>query len=127
MDHITTFFQAILAQDATVLHSFFQEDALVRWHCTNEQFTAEAYIRANCAYPGSWMGKIESVHQMNNGLTVMVTHVWPKDGATSHHCVSFIRWDGDRIAALDEYWADDSPPPRWRRELGLGEPIPAKD
>ena len=28
-----------------------------------------------------------------------------------------------RIAALEEYWGDDGPPPAWRQELHLGRPI----
>ena len=26
-------------------------------------------------------------------------------------------------AALEEYWGDDGPPPRWRQEMGIGRPI----
>lgn len=53
------FWDAILRQDATAIRSFFHPDAWVNWHNTNEHFTAEASIRANCAYPGQWEGTLE--------------------------------------------------------------------
>ena len=36
---------------------------------------------------------------------------------------SFYRFDGEKIASLEEYWGDDGPAPGWRLEKKLGRPI----
>ena len=43
---IERFFDAVVRQDAETMADYFCRDAIVRWHCTNERFTAEEYIRA---------------------------------------------------------------------------------
>lgn len=53
------FWKDIITQNRSELSSFFCDDAVIRWHCTNEQFTVEEYIRANCDYSGKWKGEIE--------------------------------------------------------------------
>ena len=42
------FIQAVLKQDRTEIRSFFADDAVINWHCTNERFTVDEYILANC-------------------------------------------------------------------------------
>lgn len=119
------FFQAVLRQDAALLRSFFHEDAVIHWHCTNECFTVEEYIRANCEYPGQWDGIIERMEERDS-LWIMACRVYPTDKSVSFHVVSFIRLAGEKIAALDEYWADDGLPPMWRRQMSIGKPIHSK-
>ena len=92
------------------------------WHCTDERFTAEEYIRANCEYPGDWEGAVERAEWTEDGC-VSVTAVWPKDRSARFHAVSFFRFAEDRITRLDEYWADDGPPPQWRKEKHIGSSI----
>lgn len=119
---IHAFWDAVLRQDAAALRGFFMPGAKVRWHCSNECFTAEEYICANCEYPGEWGSEPERCQQTGDGwLTVM--RVFLKDGSASFHAVSFFTVENGLIAALDEYWSDDGPPPEWRRRLGLGVPI----
>ena len=116
------FIQAVLKQDRTEIRSYFADDAVINWHCTNERFTVDEYILANCEYPGDWDGEIETVRQADD-LFVVVTKVYPEDRSASFHCVSFIRCRDGKIASLDEYWADDGAPPKWRREMKIGKPI----
>lgn len=56
---INEFWDAVLRQDAKKLKTFFSDTAYINWHCTNEHFTVNEYIRANCEYPGDWDGTIE--------------------------------------------------------------------
>ena len=116
------FVQAVIKQDAERIRPFFAPDARIRWHCTNECFTVEEYILADCAYPGRWEGMIESIRRADD-CTVIVTRVYSADRRASFHCVSFLQISGDRIVALDEYWADDGAPPDWRRAMKIGSPI----
>lgn len=119
---IYAFQRAVLEQNADAMAPYFTEDAVVNWHCTNEQFTAKEYIRANCEYPGDWDGEVERVHEFPAGL-VTVTHVYPKDKSMSFHVTSFFTLRNDKILVLDEYWADDGPAPQWRKDMKIGQPI----
>ena len=57
---IQGFWKAVIAQDADKIRTFFHPHAYVNWHNTNERFSVEEFIRANCEYPGKWKGKVES-------------------------------------------------------------------
>ena len=48
---IKKFWKAIAEQDAEKICSYFNKTATIRWHNTNEQFTLEEFIKANCEYP----------------------------------------------------------------------------
>ena len=116
------FLTAVLKQDRNDLRRFFAEDAVIQWPCTNERFTVEEYLDANCLYPGKWSGEIEAVYRAED-LTVLVTKVSSEDCAASFHCVSFVRCRAERIVLLEEYWAEDGEPPTWRQERKIGRPI----
>ena len=119
---INHFWLAVLNQDRDSIKQFFQDDAYVNWHCTNERFTVDEFIRANCEYPGKWNGEIERVETVGD-VTITVVRVYSKDGSTSYHAISFIRIQDDKIASVDEYWADDGAPPQWRQKMKIGRPI----
>ena len=119
---IHAFWRAVIAQRREALPAYFAPDAVIRWHCTNEQFTVAEYIRANCDYPGEWMGTVERVDSTENGYVTAV-RVYPPDRSAAYHAVSFMTLKDDRIAALDEYWADDGEAPDWRKQMHLGRPI----
>ncbi len=119
---INAFWKDVLSQDRGALAEYFCPDALVRWPCTNEQFTVQEFIRANCEYPGDWDGEIERADRCGDRL-VTVVHVFPGDRSASFHAVSFFTLKDGRIMSLDEYWADDGEPPAWRKSMGIGRPI----
>ena len=120
--NIEAFWNAVLTRDAQALRLFFTDDAYINWHCTNEHFSPEEYIRANCEYPGNWDGEIKRIETLNN-IIITATHVFSKDSALSFHVVSFIQIREEKICAMDEYWGDDAPPPQWRLHMGIGSPI----
>ncbi len=119
---IQTFVAAVLRQDAAAMRTYFHPDACINWHNTNEHFTLEEYIRANCEYPGDWTGEIERVMYAQDTIAAAI-HVISTDHKISCHCTSFIRLDGDKIACMDEYWGDDGDVPQWRKEKQIGTPI----
>ena len=116
------FMKAVLAQDAEKIRNYFNKDAYVNWHCTNEHFTVDEFIIANCEYPGDWDGTIERVEQSGD-LYITVTKVYPKDKNCFFHVVSFIKTENEKIASIDEYWADDGTAPQWRLDKYIGTPI----
>lgn len=119
---IKQFWRAVLAQDRNAIRKYFHDDAYVNWHCTNEHFTVDEYIQANCDYPGDWSGEIERIECSDN-LMITAAHVFPKDKSAFFHVVSFIRVENGKIQSMDEYWADDGDAPMWRQRLKIGEPI----
>jgi len=64
--NIRLFWKAVLEQDRAAIKGFFQSTAYVNWHCTNECFTVDEFIQANCEYPGDWDGKVERVECAGN-------------------------------------------------------------
>ncbi len=117
---VEKFWRDVLAQDRTALPKWFAPEARIHWHCTQERFTAEEFIRANCEYPSQWEGQVQRELWAGDTL-VTVTHVYEKGGAVSCHVTSFFRFQEGKILSLDEYWADDGPPPLWRQAMDVGE------
>ncbi len=122
MMDVFKFWQAVLAQDAEEIRSYFAPNAYVNWHCTNEQFSVDEFIRANCEYPGDWDGEVERVVTVGDAIVTAV-RVYPKDKSSSFHVTSFIMVKNDLIASLDEYWADDGDAPQWRQNMKIGKRI----
>ncbi len=119
---IYQFWEDILEQRADRIRGHFAKDAYINWHCTNEHFNVDEFIIANCEYPGSWDGVVERVEQVNN-LFITVTHVYPQNRTLSFHVTSFIQVIDGKIAAVDEYWADDGTAPDWRLNKQIGRAI----
>ena len=120
--NICHFLSAVLAQDEPAISNYFHADAYVNWHCSNEHFSVDEFIIANCEYPGDWDGTIERVERIGN-LYITAVKVYPKDRSAYFHVVSFIRTENDKIVSMDEYWADDGNPPQWRLDKHIGTPI----
>ena len=120
--NIQDFLNAVLKQDAEQLRTYFSDSAYINWHCTNEHFTVEEYIQANCEYSGTWDGTIERIEQIGD-LIITAVNVYSVDRTSSFHVVSFIKLKDDKIIAMDEYWGDDGAPPQWRLEKRLGRKI----
>ena len=120
--NVNEFWSAVLRQDADAMRTFFHPTAFVNWHNTNEHFTVEEFIRANCEYPGDWDGEVERVITTDTHI-ITATHVFSKDKTLSFHVTSFIRIVDGKIASIDEYWGDDSDAPQWRQELHIGAKI----
>ncbi|MDC7290777.1 nuclear transport factor 2 family protein [Blautia schinkii] len=116
------YWKAALSQEADIMRDFFHRDAYINWHNTNEHFTVQEFIRANCEYPGEWDGEIERIEQIGD-LYITVTHVYSPGGELSFHVTSFIKLKDDKIIAIDEYWGDDGTAPQWRLDKHIGTPI----
>ncbi len=119
---VNNFWKVVLAQDRGKLESYFLKDASIKWHCTNECFTVDEYIKANCDYPGDWDGEIERIENLGDTI-ISAVRVFPKDKSMSFHVVSFISLRDGKIQSMDEYWSDDTDVPLWRQKLNIGKPI----
>ena len=119
---INEFWDAVLRQDAEALREYFHPTAFVNWYNTNEHFTVEEFIRANCEYPGQWGGEVEQIITTDTHI-ITATHVYNTDGSMSCHATSFIRVVDGKIASVEEYWGDDGPAPQWRQDKKIGPKI----
>ena len=119
---IQQYWEAVAAQDALRMRAFFQDKAVIRWPNTNAQFTVEEFLRANCEYPGTWCGELERTEQLGD-LLISVARIYSMEPAESHHVVCFMRLKDGRIAAMDEYWGEDSIAPQWRLDKVIGSAI----
>lgn len=122
MMNINEYWKVALAQDANKMKDYFNENAYINWHNTNEHFTVDEFIRANCEYPDSWDGEVERIEEIGN-LIITATHVYAKNKPLSFHVVSFIKVTDDKISSIDEYWGDDGMPPQWRLDKHIGTTI----
>ena len=119
---VSAFWHNVLTKNREALPSWFCADAVIRWWCSNEQFTVSEYIRANCDYPGEWDGKMERIEQSGDSV-ILAGRVFLSDQSASFHVVSFLKLRNDKICELDEYWADDGEAPAWRKDMKIGKPI----
>lgn len=120
--NIKKFWEVTLHQDAEAMRKYFHLDACIRWHDTNEQFTVNEFIQANCEYPDKWDGVIERLEEIGD-IIITATHVFATNKSLSFHVVSFIRIKDDKIIALDEYWGEDGIAPQWRLDKHIGKAI----
>ena len=119
---VKEFWIDVLKQNREKLISYFHKDAIIRWHCSNELFTVSEYIKANCEYPGEWEGKIERIEKTEN-MIITAVKVYSVNKSSSFHVVSFIKTENNLITEMDEYWADDTEVPEWRRKMNIGRKI----
>lgn len=119
---VKDFWKAVVQQDAEEIRGYFKKTAVIRWHNTDEQFTLEEFIRANCEYPGRWNGEVERIEEMGN-LIITVTRVFSEETSESFHVASFLNMEDDKIASMDEYWGEDGEAPTWRSDMKIGSKI----
>lgn len=119
---IKEFWKAVVSQNAEEIRKYFKKEAIIRWHNTNEAFTVEEFIQANCSYPDTWDGEVERIEVLGD-LTITVTRVFNKDQSISVHATSFFKIEDEKIVAVDEYWGDDGVAPQWRLDMKLGKKI----
>jgi hypothetical protein len=114
------FLHAVTNQDATELREYFAPHAVICWHNSNELFTVEEYLCANCEYPGSWNGEVERV-EVADLVMIIVAKIWSTEFAC--RVASFLEFAGDKISRLDEYWGDIGDAPQWRKDMRIGKAI----
>lgn len=119
MFDVYKFFDMVLNQNACEIKKFFNEDAYIDWHNTNERFTVDEFIEVNCTYPDKWGGEVERVEQIGN-LIIAVSKVINVFDKSSFYVNSFILLENGKISKLDEYWGDNGKIPQWRIIKNIG-------
>ena len=116
---VRTLWARTQARDWSGVRSLFAPDASAVWWTSGERFLdREAIVRVNAIYPEGWTIKVLEINALVDGRVHSVVHVdHPPHGFFAN---SLFRFDGDRIAAVDEYWATRETPPAWRNAQTLG-------
>ena len=122
MMNINKYWKDVLDQNEKAIRTYFDDEAYVNWHCTNEHFSVDEFIVANCQYPGEWTGNVERVEEINDTI-ITITRVGLKDNSISFHVTSFFKMINNKIVSIDEYWAEDGQAPIWRLEMHVEKPI----
>ncbi len=110
------YWQDCVSKDKKALGAWFWPDARIVWPCTEEVFTVEDFLLANCEYPGEWTGELLHMIPTPGGAVTEVL-ISSKDNRYSCHVASIFTIYKGKIASLTEYYADDCPPPQWRKSL----------
>lgn len=121
-ENLSNFWKVVLAQDEEKIAIYFKENASIYWYNTNEKFTVNEFIQANCRYPGEWEGSIERFVEKEN-LVITVVKVKQKNADCTFHVTSFFEFKGSKIERVDEYWGVDGSAPKWRLDLEIGSKI----
>lgn len=116
---LVQYWKYVASQNAYKLRDYFLPQAEIRWHDTNELFTLDEWIIANCEYPNKWEGEIERI-EITENTVITVTKVWAKDDSITLHVVSFFKFENDKILTLDEYWGECGDIPQWRLDKKIG-------
>lgn len=121
-DWMNCYWEAVARQDEMVLRTCFHPDAIIRWWGSNEEFSIDEFMIANCEYPGQWKGEVERI-EVAGDVLISAVHVYEQDGSISCHVVSFFTFSDDKILTLNEYWGNDGAAPEWRKIKNIGKPI----
>jgi len=117
------FLQDVVSKKAETIRGYFAEGAVICWHDSNEQFTLDEFIKANCEYPSIWRCEIERIEKFEKGFVVAAQMDHPQDGFYVKY-VSFIELNSDeKVQRLDEYFVAIEEIPQWRRDMNVGQPI----
>ena len=118
-----TFLQDVVSKKAEAIRGYFAKDAVICWHDSNEQFTLDEFIKANCEYPSTWTCEIERIEKYEKGFVIAAQLDHPKDGFYVKY-VSFVELDAEeKVKRLDEYFVTIEEIPQWRKDMKVGRPI----
>lgn len=123
-EQIIALWNDIDRQNWNNIHKYFEKEAIIKWNNTNEKFTVEEFVRANCEYPGDWSIKIERLECIEN-LVISVVKVHLANSDVSFRATSFFNFNNVKIKELNEYWGDYGKAPQWRIDKQIGKPIDA--
>jgi GNAT superfamily N-acetyltransferase/ketosteroid isomerase-like protein len=107
----------VQARDWAAMRAAFTDDAVMTWPVTGERFDgADMIVRVNAEYPEGWSIEVKEIDALADRRVHSVVEV-PQGGDRFFAHSRFV-FDGTRIAAVQEHWANGHAPPAWRESLG---------
>jgi len=105
------------ARDWAGARALLADDATCTWWTSRERFAgADAVVHVNAVYPEGWRIVVLEAHALADGRVITLVRV--DHGAACFYATSWFTFAGNRIGAIEEYWATGEAPPAWR-ERGL--------
>jgi GNAT superfamily N-acetyltransferase len=116
---VRTLWAHVQARDWAAMRAAFIPEAVMSWPCSGERFLdADAIVRVNAIYPEGWQVRVIEVAALADGRAHSAVEV--TQGAQRFFANSLYRFNGARIAQIEEYWATAEPPPAWRTAAAIG-------
>jgi hypothetical protein len=107
---------AFEARDWPQARALLHADLQATWWTSGERFTnADVFIRAQAEYPEGWTIRLIDCDMLRDGRVLSIVRV--DHPPQTFYATSLFRLDGDRIVAIDEYWATAEAAPAWRESL----------
>ena len=117
---IHRYFDAIAGGATEELEAILMPETVTRWPQTGERITsASSCIRVHTNYPGG--PPSHEIVRISGGGDVWTAELVADYGEDRWHIVSLIRFRGQRISEVTDYFGPTLPAPEWRR--GLVDPV----
>jgi hypothetical protein len=118
--------QRYQARDWDGARTLLADDATCVWWTSRERFTGgDSIVHVNAVYPDGWQIVPIEAHPLPDGRVVTLVRV--DHGEACFYATSWFTFAGERIAAIEEYWATVEAPPGWRdRGLPGRDVLPGK-
>jgi uncharacterized damage-inducible protein DinB len=106
-------------RDWVAARRLLADHARMTWHTSGERLLdADAIIRVNAIYPEGWRIRLLEINALQDGRVHSVVEV--NHAPNRFIANSLFRFEGERIAEVDEYWATVEAPPAWRTAAAIG-------
>ncbi|MBL1419996.1 MAG: nuclear transport factor 2 family protein [Alphaproteobacteria bacterium] len=113
---VQAYWQAMNGNDFYQAAKSLTEDCQIHWPQSNELIIGrDNFAKINNHYPvnGQWQFKINSLICEANEV---VSDVSVSDDKVNHRAITFHIVKAQLIAKQTEYWPDDYPAPKWRKD-----------
>ncbi len=121
---VRRYWSLIQARRWADVRALLATDAQCLWPVTRERFAGAAAIaHVNAVYPEGWVIRLLELNALADGRVHSLVRV--DQGVASFYANSFFTFTAERIAAIEEFWADVQPPPAWR--LDTNNPLPGHE
>ena len=116
---VASLWASFQARDWAGARRLLTDDATLTWHASGERLlNADAIIRVNAVYPEGWGLQVLALNALQDGRVRSIVEVKHPPGRFIAN--SLFRFDGGRIAQVDEYWSTVEAPPAWRSAAAIG-------
>jgi len=80
----------------------------------------EHFINFNKKYPGRWRITIEKLYETSDNV-ISVVFVESEDNKNSYYAITIFKFTGNLISSIEEFWSENSEPPKWRIDQKISE------
>ena len=120
--NVLDYWQDINMQLYQRLPQYFNPNATIYWHNSNEKFDPQELARVYQDFGGAWHVEIERLLACE-GSVISIINARNTKAEGLYRAVSFFEYEDGLVRKLHEYWSRVGFAPDWRHEHGLGSNI----